>query len=48
MLMGEIAQKTNIRFKNIDDFGTYVNAIDVDYSSKDVISTGKLHKLEAP
>ena len=27
MLIGEIEQKTNIRFKNVDDFETYINAI---------------------
>ena len=27
MLVGEIEQKTNIRFKNVDDFESYINAI---------------------
>ena len=28
MLIGETEQKTNIRFKNVDDFETYINATD--------------------
>ena len=41
MLIGEIEQKTNVRFKNVDDFETYINAIDnSSYDSDDVIFTG--------
>ena len=41
MLIGEIEQRTNIRFKNIDDFENYINAIDNgDYDSDDVNFTG--------
>ena len=28
MIIGEIEQKPNIRFKNVDDLETYINAID--------------------
>ena len=28
MLVGEVEQKMNIRFKNVDDFESYINAID--------------------
>ena len=46
MLVGEIEQKTNIRFKNVDDFESYINAIDNSgYDSEDVIFTGWLYKL---
>ena len=39
MLIGEIVQKTNIRCKIVDDFETYVNAIDNGgYDSEDVFS----------
>ena len=49
MLVGEIEQKTNIRFKNIDDFENYINAIDNGgYDSEDVIFTGWLYKLNTP
>ena len=37
MLIGEIEQKTNIRFEKLDDFETYINAIDNGgYDSEDV------------
>ena len=45
MLIGEIEQKTNIRFKKLDDFETYINAIDIGYDSEDVIFTRRLYKL---
>ena len=49
MLVGEIEQKTNIRFKNVDDFESYINAIDSSgYDSEDVIFTGWLYKLNTP
>ena len=49
MLVGEVEQKTNIRFKNVDDFESYINAIDNSgYDSEDVIFTGWLYKLNTP
>ena len=46
MLVGEIEQKTNIRFKNVDDFEIYSIAIDNSgYDSDDVFFTGWLYKL---
>ena len=49
MLVGEIEQKTNNRFKNVDDFESYINAIDNSgYDSDDVIFTGWLYKLNTP
>ena len=49
MLVGEVEQKTNIRFKNVDDFDSYINAIDNSgYDSDDVIFTGWLYKLNTP
>ena len=29
-------QKTKIRFENVDDFETFINATDIDYGSEDV------------
>ena len=40
MILGPIEHKTNIRYKNMDDFGSYKNAIDIDYDSEDVTFTG--------
>ena len=49
MLVGEVEQKTNIRFKNVDDFKSYINAIDNSgYDSEDVIFTGWLYKVNTP
>ena len=46
MLVGEVEQKTNIRFKNVDDFESYNTAMDNNgYDSDDVIFTGWLYKL---
>ena len=48
MIIGPIEHKTNIRLKNMDDFESYINAIDVDYDSEDVIFTGYIYKLNIP
>ena len=48
MIIGTIEHKTNIRFKNMDDFERYINAIDIDYDSEDVTFTGYVYKLNTP
>ena len=48
MLIGEIKQKTKIRFRNIEHFETYNNALHVDNDSEDVVFTGWLYKLNTP
>ena len=48
MIIGPIVHKTNIRFKSMDDFENYINAIDVDYDSEDVTFTGYVYKLYTP
>ena len=49
MLVGEVEQKTKISFKFVDDFESYINAIDNSgYYSGDVIFTGWLYKLNDP
>ena len=45
MIVGPTEHKTNIKFKNMDDFESYINAIDVDYDSEDVTFTGYVYKL---
>ena len=46
MLIGEIEKKTNIRFEIVDDFETYINALDNGgYDSEDVLFTGWLYNL---
>ena len=36
LVIGPVEHKTNIRFKNLDDFESYWNTIDVDYDSEEV------------
>ena len=48
MIIGPVEHKTNIRFENMDDFERYINAIDIDYDSNDVIFTGYVYKLKTP
>ena len=48
VIIGPVEQKTNIRFKNMDDFERYINAIDVDYDSEDVTFSGYVYKLNTP
>ena len=48
LIIGPIEHKTNIRFKNMDDFENYINAIDVDYDSEDVTFTGYVYKINTP
>ena len=49
MLIGEREQKTNLRFKNVGDFETYISAIDNRrYDSDDVNFTGWLNKVNTP
>ena len=45
MVIGPVEHKTNIRFINMDDIKSYINAIDVDYDSEDVTFTGYVYKL---
>ena len=45
MLIGEKGQKTNIIFLKIDNFENYINAIDVNYISEDVVFTEWLLEL---
>ena len=48
MLIGPVEHKTKIRFKNMDDFESYINKIDVDYDSEDVTFTGYVYKISTP
>ena len=48
MIIGPFEHTTNVRFKNMDDFERYINAIDVDYDSEDVTFTGYVYKINTP
>ena len=41
-------RETHIRFRNIDDYEAYINAIDQDYESEDDICNGYIYKLNTP
>ena len=43
-----VEHETNIRFKNVDDFESFINAIDIDYDSNDVTFTGYVYKSNTP
>ena len=45
LIIETIEHKTVIRFKNMDDFESYINAVDIDYDSEDVTFTGYIYKL---
>ena len=47
-IIGPVEHKTNIRFKNMDDFERYINAIDIVYDSEDVTFTGYVYNLNTP
>ena len=48
LIIGPIEHKTNIRYKKMDDFKSYINAKDVDYDSEDVTVNGYVYKLNTP
>ena len=48
MMIGPIEHKTNIRFKIMDDFESFLNAIDIDHDREDVTFTGYVYKLNTP
>ena len=48
MIIGLVEHKTNIRYKNMDDFERYINAIDIDYDSEDVTFIGYVYKINTP
>ena len=48
MIIGEMKQKTIFRIGNVDDFEGYMNALDADNDSEDVLFTGWLDRLRTP
>ena len=48
MIIGPIEHKTKIRYKNMDEFESYINARVIDYDSEDVTFTGFVYKLNTP
>ena len=48
MVIGSVEQKTNNKFRNMDAFESYINAIHNNYDFKDVTFTGYVSKLNTP
>ena len=48
MVIRPVEHKTNVRFRNMDHFESYMNAVDVDYDSKDGTLTMYLKKINTP
>ena len=48
MIIGPIEHKTNIRFEIMEDFESYMNAIEIDYDNEDVTYTGYIYEMITP
>ena len=46
--VGDQVRQTRIRFRNMIDFGSYINSIDQDYDSDDSVFNGYIHKIDTP
>ena len=46
--IGDQNRQTQIRFRNMDDFETYINSIDRDYDSEESIFNGYIYKIDTP
>ena len=47
-MVGSLKVLTHIRFRNIDDYESYINAIEQDYESEDAIFNGYFYKINTP
>ena len=43
--VGDQIRQTHIRFRNMDDFEAYINAIDEGYDAEDAIFNGDIYKI---
>ena len=48
MKVGDRIRQTQTRFRNMDDFEAYINAIDEGYDAEDAIVKGYIHELDTP
>ena len=46
--IGDQTRPTNMRFRNIDRYESYINTIDQDYDSDDSIFNGYIYKINTP
>ena len=52
-MVGELSHadhfhRTHIRFRNINDYESYINAIYQDYENEDAIFNGYIYKIDTP
>ena len=48
LLVGDQLRQTHIKFRNMDDFESYINSIDQDYDTDDSIFNGYIYKINTP
>ena len=46
--VGDQIRQTHIRFRNIDDYEAFINAIGESYDAEDAIFNGYIYKLNTP
>ena len=46
--VGDQIKQTHIRFRNINDYENYINAVNEGYDAEDAIFTGYIYKLDTP
>ena len=46
--VGDQIRQTHIRFRNMDDFESYINSIDEGYDTDDCIFNGYIYKIDTP
>ena len=46
--IGDQIRQTNIRFRNMDDFESYINSIDEGYDAEEAIFNGYFYKIKTP
>ena len=46
--VGDQIRQTHVRFRNMDDFESCINAFDEEYDAEDAIFNGYIHKLKTP
>ena len=46
--VGDQIRQTHIRFRNMDDFESYINSIDEGYDADDCIFNGYIYKIDTP
>ena len=46
--VGDQIRQTHIRFRNIEDYESYNNAVDEDFDAEDAIFNGYIYKVNTP